>query len=111
MGTSFTAKYEPKSFKITYLYNNIEKVSTVLFGEQIQLYVPTIDGYSFISWDLNGEVFDSEFYTYLNDLVLTGIFEPISYKIIYQFNGEEKIVNIKYNSQIDECFFVKKHQY
>lgn len=102
MGTSFIVKYEPISFTITYVYNNEEKVENILFGEIIELFIPTVDGYSFINWNLNGEVFENEIYNYTNDIVLTGVFEPLSYQIIYQFNGEEKIVDIRYNSEIEE---------
>lgn len=102
MGTNFTICYEPNVYKITYLYNNEEKVIDILYGSQIEEFIPSIVGYKFINWQLNGEEFEVNIYKYLSDITLTANLEPNVYKITYIYNNEEKVVDILYGSNIEK---------
>ena len=102
MGTNFTIYYEPTVYKITYLYNNEEKVVDIQYGSQIEEFIPNVEGYKFVNWQLNGEVFEESIYKYLSDITLSAKFEPLSFQITYLYNNEEKVVDILYDSQIEE---------
>ncbi|MBE6131577.1 MAG: hypothetical protein E7183_07625 [Erysipelotrichaceae bacterium] len=108
MGTKFTIYYEPLSFKITYLYNNEEKVVDVLYDGVIEKFIPDKKGYAFVYWELNKEEFSDIVYNYTNDIILTAKFEPLSFKITYLYNNEEKVVDVLYDGVIEEFIPDKK---
>lgn len=101
MGTTFIMKYEPKTFKITYSYDNKEESVDILYGGTINEFIPIVDGYTFINWELNGNIFDNTIYNFTFDITLYGKFEVNTYNIFYQNIDNPYSFKITYGSTFE----------
>lgn len=101
MGTTFIMKYEPKTFKITYSYDNKEESVDILYGGTINEFIPIVDGYTFINWELNGNIFDNTIYNFTYDITLHGKFEVNTYNIFYQNIDNPYSYKITYGSTFE----------
>lgn len=99
LGNEFVAKFEKNSYTITYQYLNYENVVAIEYGEEIDDFVPIIDGYQFDGWYLDSNLFDVDIYSYEEDIVLVAQMMPKEYTITYSNILEEVSQTVKYNEE------------
>lgn len=75
-----TAVYEPVTYQVTFRSDDILKVEEVMYGEAATAPIATKPGYYFTGWD-------SSFSYVTEDMIVTAIFDPATYKVTFLVDG------------------------
>lgn len=110
LGNEFIAKFEKLNYQLTYKYLDKEKTIEIGYKDEIEEFIPKVDGYTFDGWYYNGEVFNNTLFEFNTDIILTAKFNPNSYKIKYTNIDEEKMEDVLYGQSFT-LFVPSKENY
>ena len=98
---TLTANYKANSYNVTFKYPDRDKVVQISYGTNFgSIDVPKKTGYTFVSWQLNGDNFDlTAVYSIPNDIELIPKFTPNTYRITYTLEDYEYYQDIVFDSE------------
>lgn len=112
--SSFTlvAKWEIQKYNVIFdtdggTYIEDQKVE---YGKTIKVSNPTKEGYEFIGWSLNGEVYDIST-PVKSDLILLAIWDDIKYTVTFDVAGGDELepIKIKNGESLGKIIPTKEH--
>ncbi len=105
--TKISAKWTANKYTVTYNADggNVSVTSAeIVFGEELNLPIPTRTGYNFMGWYYNGEAVTSGEWKYASDVTLVALWDNNDYKITYDANGgyvEKPVQGISYGDALN----------
>lgn len=101
---TFTAKYEPKQFKIIYNFENGQEaqIQEATYGEELTLKESNKQGYTFIGWENEGVRFDKAVCDFTQDITLYAKYKINTYTIIFDTKGGS-IINSQDVEYLGKC--------
>lgn len=112
--SSFTlvAKWEIQKYDVIFdtdggTYIEDQKVE---YGKTIQVDNPTKEGYEFVGWSLNGEIYDVST-PIKNNLILLAIWTDVKYTVTFDVAGGDKLepIKIKNGESLGKIIPTKEH--
>lgn len=79
---TLVGNYTPKKYTLTFTNIDKEYSVEVKYQESFELPTPSKDGFTFLYWEIDGNIVTSNVYTYLEDVTFKAIFEEHSTKTI-----------------------------
>lgn len=105
--------YSPKQYKIKYVYENdiLESFDDIVtYGKQYNLYIPSLNNYSFLGYIYNGNNIENDIYLFDHDITVYGRFSNEVYNVHYRFYNVDAVKKAGYGSSyIIEDYNLQSH--